>query len=148
MRSVDPDVPDARMSSTQEDSFVRLVIRRNQADVKGVLGGHRGVKFALSYQLVTTDSESAIIDRYRLGSHVVVSSGSGVETVDRLRAGVTQTLDSVSVLIANERVIKQACQEFGALMAVAKSFGGEDVVEIDTSLPGPAESLVATPQQR
>jgi hypothetical protein len=114
---------------------VRLVIHRNQADVKGVLGGHKGVQFTLSYRLDTTPAEAAIIERYRLGSHVVVSRANSVETVDRLRSGVTQTLNSVSVLIANERVVKEACQEFGLLMAVAKSFGGEDIVEITTSLP-------------
>jgi hypothetical protein len=30
---------------------MRLIINRSQADVKGMLGGHKGVSFTLSYRL-------------------------------------------------------------------------------------------------
>jgi hypothetical protein len=118
---------------------MKLLIRRDQADVKGMLGGHKGVQFTLSYRLVTTAEEDDIIARYRLGTHVVTTRGSSPETVDRLRAGMTQTLPSVDILIGNERVIRDACMDFGQLMAVARSFGGEEAVDIPTSI----EAIVA-----
>lgn len=113
---------------------MELVIQRNQADVKGLMGGHKGVSFSLSYRLRTTPGEDTIIQRYRLGAHVIARSQASITTVDNMRAGVTETLPSVEILLRNEEVIKQACQDFGVLLRVARSFGGEDVVTIETGL--------------
>jgi hypothetical protein len=60
---------------------MELVVRRTQADVKGVFGGHKGVSFNLFYQLMLTPEETALVQKYRLDTHVLSKSGSGlVET--------------------------------------------------------------------
>ena len=40
---------------------MKLVIQRSQQDVKGMLGGHKGVSFTLSYRLVLTGEEEELV---------------------------------------------------------------------------------------
>jgi hypothetical protein len=116
---------------------MKLVIKRSQADVKGMLGGHKGVQFNLHYRLVLDQAEAAVVDRYKLSFHVLSRSNAGVtRTVADAMGGITQSVQSVEVLLNNERVIKEACDEFYTLLRVAQSFGGEEVV--DFPLPGSA----------
>src|SRR5689334_8361568 len=108
---------------------MQLVIKRTQADVKGMFGGNKGVQFNLYYRLVLTQDESAIVQRYRLETHVLSTSGAGLpETVGDLLRGVNQSVQTVEVLLRNEEVAKRACNSFYTLVQVAKSFGGEEVV--------------------
>jgi hypothetical protein len=112
---------------------MRLIITRDQADMKGVFGGHKGVQFTLAYILETTKEEDALIERYRMGGHTVTTRGGAPETVSQLREGLVQTLSTVETLVQNEKVITEACKDFGLLLAVARTFGGEEIVEIPTS---------------
>ena len=50
---------------------MQLVIRRSQADVKEVFGGHKGVQFSLYYRLVLTPEEDALVQRYQLNIHAL-----------------------------------------------------------------------------
>jgi hypothetical protein len=109
---------------------MQLVIRRTQADAKGVFGGHKGVNFNLFYRLVLTPEETSVVQRYKLDMHVLSRSGAGTtETVGEAIRGVNQTVQSVDVLLNNEDIAKRACDSFYKLLLVAQSFGGEDVVE-------------------
>jgi len=109
---------------------MKLVIRRTQADVKGVFGGHKGVQFNLFYRLVLTPEETALVQKYRLDMHVLSTSGGGVhETVADAIRGVNQSVHSVDVLLGNEATAKRACDAFYKLILVAQSFGGEEVVD-------------------
>jgi hypothetical protein len=109
---------------------MQLVIRRNQADAKGVFGGHKGVNFNLFYRLVLSPEEAAVVQRYRLDLHVLSRSGNGLqETVADAMRGVTQTVQSVDVLLNNEKIAKSSCDAFYRLLLVAQSFGGEEVVQ-------------------
>lgn len=109
---------------------MELVIRRTQADVKGVFGGHKGVAFNLHYRLVLTPEEAALVQRYRLDMHVLSKRGSGlVETVADVIRGVNQSVQSVDILLNNEAIAKRACDDFYKLILVAQSFGGEEVVK-------------------
>lgn len=109
---------------------MQLVIRRTQADAKGVFGGHRGVNFNLFYRLVLSPEETVVVQRYKLDLHVLSRSGNGTqETVADALRGINQTLQSVDVLLNNEKIAKQACDSFYRLLRVAQSFGGEEVVE-------------------
>ena len=109
---------------------MQLVIRRTQADVKGMFGGNKGVNFNLFYRLVLTPDETSVVQRYRLDMHVLSRSGNGLpETVGDVIHGVNQTVQSVDVLLNNEEIAKRACDSFYKLLLVAQSFGGEDVVE-------------------
>jgi hypothetical protein len=42
---------------------MRLIIHRSQADVKGMLGGHKGVSFTLSTRLEFTEN---LLDHYKM----------------------------------------------------------------------------------
>ncbi len=109
---------------------MQLVIRRTQADMKGVFGGHKGVQFNLYYRLVLTPEEAALVEKYKLDAHVLSKSGSGLpETVADAIRGINQSIQSVDVLLRNEEVAKRACDSFYNLILVAQSFGGEEVVE-------------------
>jgi hypothetical protein len=109
---------------------MQLVIRRTQADAKGVFGGHKGVNFNLFYRLVLTPEETSVVQRYKLDTHVLSRSGNGLaETVGDAIRGVNQTVQSVDVLLNNEEIAKRSCDSFYKLLLVARSFGGEDVVE-------------------
>lgn len=113
--------------------IVKLAIRRDQADVKGMFGGHKGVTFSLWYCLRLTAAESQLVDRYKLREHVLCrnSQGTTLLTVGEALDGVTENLTSVEILLQNEKVVKGACKQFKVLLDVASSFGGEEVVEID-----------------
>lgn len=120
---------------------MKLVIRRNQADIKGVLGGHKGVNFTLHYRLVLTEDERSLVDRYKLGTHVLTYrnfQGNEVpgHRVAEVVGGVIEQLPSVDILIGNEKVIRDACESFNALLRVAATFGGEEVVEIGVGRNG------------
>lgn len=109
---------------------MELVIRRTQADMKGVFGGHKGVAFNLYYRLVLTPEEAALVQKYRLDMHVLSRSGGGVvETVADVIRGVNQSVQSVDILLGNEATAKRACDAFYKLILVARSFGGEEVVK-------------------
>jgi hypothetical protein len=109
---------------------MQLVIRRGQVDAKGVFGGHKGVNFNLFYRLVLSPEETAVVQRYKLDMHVLSRSGSGLpETVGDAMRGVNQTVQSVDVLLNNEKIAKTACDSFYKLLVVAQSFGGEEVVD-------------------
>jgi hypothetical protein len=108
---------------------MQLVVKRTQADVKGMFGANKGVQFNLYYRLVLTPEESAIVQRYKLETHVLSRSGTGLaETVGDLLRGVNQSVQTVETLLRNEEVAKRACDSFYSLLLVAKSFGGEEVV--------------------
>jgi hypothetical protein len=109
---------------------MQLVIKRTQADVKGMFGANKGVQFNLHYRLLLTQEENALVERYKLHSHILSQAGSGaVETVGDLLRGVSQSVQTVAVLLRNEEVAKRACNSFYSLILVAKSFGGEEVID-------------------
>lgn len=109
---------------------MELVIRRTQADMKGVFGGHKGVAFNLYYRLLLTPEEAALVQKYRLDAHVLSKSGSGLpETVADVIRGVNQSVQSVDILLGNEATAKRACDAFYKLILVARSFGGEEIVK-------------------
>jgi hypothetical protein len=113
---------------------VRLVIQRNQAARKGMLGGHKGVEFTLSYRLELTPDEQELVARYKLEDYAVTwgtYQGQRVpdDTIANMVAGRSQTLTDVTTLVRNEAVIKDACDELPTLFEVVRTFGGQEVVE-------------------
>ena len=91
------------------------------------------MQFTLAYILETTAEEDRLIERYRMGGQTITTRGPISETVDQLRAGIVQTLPAVDILVKNERVVTEACKDFGLLLAVARTFGGEKIVDIPTN---------------
>ena len=117
---------------------MKLVIKRNQEAMTGLLGGHKGMQFTLAYRLVLTPEEAQLVEQYKLGSYPLTwrtIKGERVpsNTISSLVRGDSQTLTDVTTLVANERSIKNACDELPPLFEVARTFGGEEVVEYPRS---------------
>ena len=113
---------------------MQLVIKREQAPVKSLLGGHKGVEFTLAYWLVLSDEECALADEYKLGDYVVTwknPAGSQVpdDTIRNMVAGRRQTLTDVRTLVGKERAIKDACDLLPKLFEIVRSFGGQEVID-------------------
>jgi hypothetical protein len=114
--------------------IVQLVIKREQAPVKSLLGGHKGMEFTLAYWLVLSDEECALAEQYKLGDYAVtwknLASGRVPDdTIRNMMAGRSQTLTDVTTLVANEREIKKACDSLPKLFEIVRSFGGQEVID-------------------
>ena len=117
---------------------MKLIIKRNQADVKGLFGGHKGVQFSLYAKANITSEEQVLVDRYKVGDYILASYEAplGKEifefklSVNNLFGGRTTTLDSISTLLSLEDEIKKGCQNLKNLLLVMSTFGGEEVLEI------------------
>ncbi len=117
---------------------MKLTIRRNQADVKGLFGGHKGVRFALSGQVSVSDAERALIERYKVGDQILASYEQQVGkeamtfhvSVNSLLNGTTAETDSVGTLLELEEKLKEGCQNLKNLLQVMATFGGEQVIEV------------------
>ncbi|HZD69850.1 MAG TPA: hypothetical protein VFA45_13365 [Actinomycetes bacterium] len=109
---------------------MRLIISRRQNDIKGMLGGHKGVQFSITFRLELTPEEAELVRRYNLGSYPVTRSTATLSgTLDSYLRGQSQTVSDVTTLISNERIIKEACDELPVLFAVCRSFGGDEIIE-------------------
>jgi hypothetical protein len=117
---------------------MKLIIRRNQADVKGLFGGHKGVNFALFAKVDILPEEKALIERYKVHDYPLAQSEFklGKEmvpfnlTVDSLVNGSTTTTDSIATLLKLEADIKEGCQNLKSMLSVMATFGGEETIEI------------------
>lgn len=113
---------------------MKLAIQRSQQDIKGMLGGHKGVSFTLYYRLLLTPDEEELVQRYKLEEYPVTwRSFEGTrlpnDTIGNMVAGRSQTLSDVTTLIQNENVVKEACDDLPVLFEVVRTFGGEEVIE-------------------
>jgi hypothetical protein len=117
---------------------MKLTLRRNQADVKGLFGGHKGVMFSLFAKADITAQEQALIDRYKVGEWVLASREVMIGkdktditlSVDRLVKGNTATMASLSDLQKWEEDMKESCRKLKTALEVMATFGGEEVIEI------------------
>ncbi len=113
---------------------MKLAIKRSQQDIKGMLGGHKGVSFTLSYRLVLSSEEQELVQRYKLEDypvtwHTIQGTQMPNDTIGNMVAGRTQTLSDVTTLVRNENVVKDACDSLPVLFEVVGTFGGEEVIE-------------------
>mgnify|MGYP003975939715 CR=1 FL=1 len=114
---------------------MKLTIKRDQADVKGVFGGHKGMKFLLSYRVELRQEEQELITKYKAEHHpltfTTTSDGDQMtkDTISSLMQGVTEEMKDITILLNNEDIIKRACEDFKTLLTVMATFGGEDVIE-------------------
>jgi len=118
---------------------MRLIVNRSQQDMKGMLGGHKGVQFTLAYRLELTPEESELVARYKLGSYPVTwRTFQGTQTPDDTIANMTegrrQSLPDVTTLLNNEQVVKDSCDQLPVLFDVCRSFGGDEVIDYPRDL--------------
>lgn len=114
---------------------MKLIINRSQTEKKGMLGGHKGVAFTLRYRLELTPDEQALVEKYKLEYYPLTwkATPSGErqpdDTIASLTLGSAQTLTDVTTLLNNEEIVKKACDSLPPLFEVARSFGGDEVIE-------------------
>jgi hypothetical protein len=113
---------------------MKLIINRSQQDVKGMLGGHKGVSFTLSYRLELAHDEMELVQRYKLEEypvtwHTVSGNRMPDDTIRNMLQGRSQTVRDVQTLLGNEGVVKDACDSVATLFQVVKTFGGDEVIE-------------------
>jgi hypothetical protein len=117
---------------------MKLTIRRNQADVKGVFGGHKGVKFSLYGKCSLDEGERAIIAKYKVGDYVLAeyqlkAKAEALDfkiTVNGIANGQTVETGDINTLLDLEKSMKEGCKNLKNLLKVMATFGGEEVIEI------------------
>jgi len=114
---------------------MKLIIKRDQEARTGMFGGHKGMKFLLSYRVELTPEEQALVTKYKVENHVLTftTTQKGIkipkDTISSLTRENTESLDDVTILLRNEDVVKNACKDFKTLLEVMATFGGEEVIE-------------------
>ncbi len=114
---------------------MKLIIKRDQAEKRGLFRGHKGMRFLLSFRIELTPEEKALVTKYRAEDTTLLSrtNKDGYPypwyTVKNLMHGGSETADDVTILLNNEEELKKACQTFKTLLEVMDSFGGEETFE-------------------
>jgi len=108
---------------------MRLLVNRSQADQKGMLGGHKGVKFTLRCQVQFTTEEQQLLEHYKMWDYNLFSRGGMPVTLRTLATGDLQTVENVKVLLSNEAIVKEALDEIPLLLDVLRSFGGDETID-------------------
>lgn len=118
---------------------MKLEIWRDQKDIKGLLGGHKGVSFTLISRVQVSPEERELIDKYKVAEEVLASyrvtgtTNATFEftvTVAELLAGHTAATRDIASMIKLEEEIKTACSNLKNWLAVMKTFGGYEAIEI------------------
>lgn len=126
---------------------MKVLLRRNQKS-GGLLGGN--VTFTLDARAELADDEVEAVKKYKMGKTVLyqkmemVDRGSGLlgvasrlafkmmnitVTVDELVSGKHIECKDIIEMRAVEEQIKEACENFKAILDTARHFGGEEVLE-------------------
>ncbi|HEY4258297.1 MAG TPA: hypothetical protein VGM66_13875 [Candidatus Udaeobacter sp.] len=118
---------------------MKLTIRRNQSDVKGMFGGHKGVKFSLFGKCDVSEGEKALIEKYKVGEYqlaeykIKLKNGDSIDfniTVNGIITGKHVETDDISELQKLEESMKEGCRNLKEMLAVMTTFGGEEIFEI------------------
>jgi hypothetical protein len=127
---------------------MKLLLRRNQ---KAGMMGMGKVSFTLDVRAELSDEENASIKKYKLGDTVLyeklktIDAGSGLLgmasrlankmlnltiAVSDLADGKKVEVKDIVEMLAVEEQIKEAAHTFVAALNAAKTFGGEEIIEI------------------
>lgn len=118
---------------------MKLKIWREQEEVKGLLGGSKGITFKLTAQVQISDEERALIKKYGLDADDIATyptktSGGGtikaVITLNHLINGAEMTGDFYS-MVNREADIKEGCSDFISVLRAMSAFGGHEEFEFD-----------------
>lgn len=117
---------------------MKLEIWRDQSDVKGMFGGHKGVSFKLVTRVQLSPEETALISKYKVGDDVLVTyelpgSERMVQltiSINQMAAGDTTNMRDIATMIELEDAIKARCRNLKTWLQVMATFGGYEAVEI------------------
>lgn len=111
---------------------MKLVIKRGQAEQKGLLGGSKGVTFSLHCRVLLNEEEHKLVQKYKADQYTLTElkydTGVAVMIIGLMK-GVTFNHSDIKTLLKNEQTVKEACEELKMLLQVMASFGGEEVIE-------------------
>ncbi len=114
---------------------MKLIIKRDQKAQTGLFGGHKGMVFILSCRVELTPEEKDLVSKYKAEDEPLTFTtdreGNQIPkyTVRNLMWGVTEEMKDITILLNNEKVIKEACKNFKILLDVMDTFGGEEIIE-------------------
>lgn len=98
---------------------MKLSIKRNQTDVKGLFGGHKGVRFSLYARANITSEERALIDRYKVSDYILTSYELPIKgssslpfylSVNDIINGRTTEIDDISTCLNSKQQFKKAAE--------------------------------------
>jgi hypothetical protein len=108
---------------------MQLVIqRRFEPDHK--LSSGSSWPYVSVIKLDLTDEERELIDRFKLGDHVLSQKQYSMTQLKDVIRGTQERTPSLDVLIGNEDVIRRACAALPAMLEFCRSFGSEIVVPL------------------
>ena len=116
---------------------MKLVLAKNQS--KGMLGG---VSFEVRAQVQLTEQEQQLVNYYKLGNEVLLSrpmvniwgqpTNTNVEVrLAQLLQGTTFKCKDLGEVIGYSESAKNACDTLRTYLAVASTFGGQEVIDFD-----------------
>jgi len=109
---------------------MKLIIKKNQADKKGLFGGNKGVNFSLTTKVILTPEEQELIRKYKVENEVLISTESGERTtIQDMVNGKSITTQDIGTLQNNEDVAINVCKKFKNYLNVLRSFGGDYILD-------------------
>lgn len=115
---------------------MKLHIKRDQKQEKGLFGGNKGVAFSLYCRAEYVAEEKSLIERYKLNDFQIAEYHiKGIDvplrvTVGGLERGFISVIQDLGELQQLEDNVEQACRTLKNYLAVATTFGGETVIDI------------------
>ena len=110
---------------------MKLIMKRDQKDEKGVFGRDKGVTFILTCRVELDPVEQELVSKYKAYDQLLIHKGSekiSELTIANLINGVTEEFSDMETMIKNEEVIKNACESFKNRLTVMANFG-EQLIE-------------------
>ena len=75
---------------------MKLIVKRDQADRKGVFGGHKGMNFLLAFRVELTSAEQELVTQYRTEREMIAFiplKTESIKVIEGNGAGVLQIAD-------------------------------------------------------
>ena len=94
---------------------MKLIMKRDQRDEKGVFGGDKGVTYILTCRVELDPGEQELVAKHKAYEQVLIHKGSekiSELTIANLINGITEEFSDMGTMIKNEEVIKKACEGF------------------------------------
>ncbi len=110
---------------------MKLIMKRDQRDEKGVFGGDKGVTYILTCRVELDPEEQELLSRYKAYDQALIHKGSekiSELTIANLINGITEEFSDMGTMLTNEEAIKRACQSFKSRLSTMANFE-EQVIE-------------------
>lgn len=114
---------------------MKLILTKDQS--KGLMGG---VSFEVKAQVQLTEEEKKLIQHYKLEKEILLQKrliiwGQPTDhlidvSVMNLLSGESYKCKSLEEVISYSDSLKEACKTLKIYLEIAKSFGGQEVIEI------------------